>query len=68
MEKYKYKDGFFIQTEDYKNIEIGKNDKNEILNNFNSFNSKENSTLNGYCINDDYIFLWKKKLFRFIND
>ena len=67
MEKYKYKDGFFIQFEEYKDIELP-NDKNEILNSFSEFDLKDGRILNGYYINEDYIFLWKRKLYRFIKN
>ena len=66
MKKYKFKDGLFIQIEEYIKIKILKKYENEIFVDNNN-NSANDYFIDGFCINeDDNIFLWSNNIFRLV--
>ena len=71
MEKFKYIEGLFIKTEEYNNIGIEEEDKDELLNSPNRDDSPSYSfqqpekLFSGFCLNEEQIFIWKFNIFKF---
>ena len=69
MDIYKFIEGSFVNTEKYNNIEIEDQDKDELLASplSDSFDLSVSylKTFNGFCINENQIFIWKDNIFKF---